>query len=587
MTSIVIARAGRYLADARGAASRAPVESACALFLAATFSWAIETRTAQPAWFEVAVVSLLVALAAWGATLLHALGAWSARRRWTVTLGTALAAAVYGTFVLDLDRGAEGWRALMLLGAFASLVFAAPGAAAATGGRTELMRTVNARVALRGAGAAIYGATLFAGLALALAAVDNLFELRLDGAIYGHVFAWIFLALVPGVVIGGLPAYVDRAHGEDRVSAVVHRMSAFLVPPLLAVYLAILLAYVGRIAVTGEMPKNLLSPMVIAAGSLAILSLLLFSPTPGARSALRWLRASPVVMLPLAALGIWSIGIRLEQYGWTEFRALRVLVLALMMALAACAALDLLRRRRFPLVAAPLALAVILAAAAAGPWSVQDISRRSQQERLAAALRDAGVDPAVPRPRDVAIAEIDASLYDEIDAGARYLRRNFGAAALPPALAAGGGDAFASYAELVGLRRAPGGDAGIGFASASLAEGSAVPDADGDSYYRVRVGPPGRGPGGGAMAIAAQDGLRLHVQLPGTRLQADLAGLERALRGRSARGGTFGAGEALLALTDELGYRAGSLLLLDVSATWDDGTFRVDHLDGIVVLGAR
>jgi 4-amino-4-deoxy-L-arabinose transferase-like glycosyltransferase len=170
-------------------------------------------------------------------------------------------------------------------------------------------------------------------------------------------------------------------------------MAAFLVPPLLVIYGAILYAYVIRIGITGEVPKNLVSPMVLAAGGLAALALLLFDPRPERGPADRALRWAPPLFLPLSVLGAAAILMRVDQYGWTEFRLLRLLLLLVMAGLAAAASLLLVRRRRFPLHVMLLVLAAALVLTASGPWGAVAVARRSQQARLDTALPDRGHRP--------------------------------------------------------------------------------------------------------------------------------------------------------------------------------------------------
>jgi hypothetical protein len=67
---------------------------------------------------------------------------------------------------------------------------------------------------LRIIGALLYCGALYVGLALALGAVNALFELDLDGSIYAHVFGWVFLALAPWIVAGGIDDYVLPVRGR-------------------------------------------------------------------------------------------------------------------------------------------------------------------------------------------------------------------------------------------------------------------------------------------------------------------------------------------------------------------------------------
>src|SRR5690606_38254938 len=189
-------------------------------------------------------------------------------RRWAVTLAGAFVIAAYAFTALDLEYEAAAWRAALLIGAALAWLIALPAAAGPSTGAVERMRRIDGRVLLRVIGAVLYGAALFAGLALALRAIDVLFELQLDGDIYAHVWGWTSFVLIPWIVLGGLRDYVRPIEQENAVAGVAQRIAIYLVPPLLAIYYLILYAYVVRIMVTQEIPKNLVSPLVLVAGGL-------------------------------------------------------------------------------------------------------------------------------------------------------------------------------------------------------------------------------------------------------------------------------------------------------------------------------
>lgn len=455
-------RATRYLGDAARGIQQAPIEVITALSIAMTFSWALEMEgQLHQSWAEFAVACVLLLAIAWTGTLLQAMGAWGGLRRWLLTLGGAVAAAIYAHTLADFQYQAEVWRAVLLIGAAVLWLIALPAFGGARDGRTERMRRVDGRVLLRVIGALLYGAALFAGLALALGAIDVLFELELNENIYAHVWGWIFFALVPWIVIGGLPDYVRPADGSSQVAGVAHRIALYLVPPLLALYGLILYAYVVRILVTGEVPKNLVSPMVLAAGGLAALALLLFDPKPGRGGLARLLRLAPPLFLPLVPLGAWALVMRVNQYGWTEFRAVRIIVLGALAVLAVAATFQLVRRRPFALHVAPVGLAAVFLLAGIGPWSALAISRDSQQDRLESALTRVDIPPGdtayAPVRPDEQEAErvVPAATYEQIRSSARYLASHFGPDALPPVLRGLGGhdDArWLDYASELALR---------------------------------------------------------------------------------------------------------------------------------------
>ncbi|HEX6695095.1 MAG TPA: hypothetical protein VF035_10395, partial [Longimicrobiales bacterium] len=256
----------RYLADTGRAFDRAPLECALTVLGAGLLSWALEDNDIGTEVVHVGVALLLAIAAAWSATLLNAMGRITDARRQAVTLAGGVAAMIYLFLSRDFDRGSEMWRAFMLLAGAVLLVFAAPSLTGDASDADLRLRRVNSRFVLRSIGIALYGLALFGGLAVAIAAVDNLFELDLNERLYGHVFIWIMVVLVPWVVIGGLDDYVRPLEEQSDLARMIYRLVSYLVPPLVALYFIILCLYVVRIGITGELPKNLVSPMVIAAG---------------------------------------------------------------------------------------------------------------------------------------------------------------------------------------------------------------------------------------------------------------------------------------------------------------------------------
>lgn len=420
-----------YLRDAAAAFQNAPAEVALAVLAAALLSYSIEYDHDIAIWMHIAVGIFISFASAWCGTLLHAMGAIDQRRRWTITIVGALAAAAYLLLIDEPLLQSENWRAFMIVAGLVALVFAAPAWVRSDHPASLRLRRINGRFLLRTIGIGLYGLALFAGLALALSAIDKLFELKLKGEIYAHTFGWIMLVLVPWVIAGGLESYVRPLNEESDVARVVQRLTAFLVPPLLVLYYIILYVYAVRIAITGELPKNLVSPMVLAAGLLTALAVILFDPLPGdARAGHRALRVAPAFFLPLVPLGIWALAARINEYGWTEFRLLRVILLALLLVLALLATAQLVRRRPFALRVIPALLGAAVVLAVVGPWNVLAASRRSQQHRLAEALRAARVDLTRPVTSDTTNRPVSRELYDRITNIGFYLQNSFGDSAI-------------------------------------------------------------------------------------------------------------------------------------------------------------
>ena len=570
-----------YVRDAEHAFHAAPVEVGLAILAAAACSYAIEKDNAAfEVWIELVISIALAFSAAWIATLLNALNVLSRKQRWWLTLVGGALAAVYFGWIVDFEITSDRWRALMLMCAAAGFTLAVPALARISEDRNLIFRRVNGRFLVRAIGIVLYGLALFAGLALALTSVDKLFELDLHGSIYAHVFAWIMLALVPWVIVGGLPDYVRPLEETSDVARAVHRLVGFLVPPLLTIYYVILYAYVIRIVVLGELPKNLVSPMVIAAGLLGALALLFFYDRNEARDAMRPLRFAPVLFLPLTVIGFWALAPRIGQYGWTEFRALRVAILGALTLLAVGGTIRIVRRQSIPLPVILVVLAATLLLSAVGPWSVLAIARRDQTSRLIESLTIAGI--RAPDGTFVSSTEkrVDNSVYDQISGSARYLKQHFGAESLEDILPseATSDHALADLSSHFGLRRTQPSMVDR-YQSAHLQAGTRVQVSPDLVVYRIGMIPPRT-----QDATAVTDSSVLRIAFDRDTFAVELLPLLREMTPVRSQDVGLPGQAAILPVLDRSGARHGSVMVLDAATDVSNDRLIMNRFEGILML---
>lgn len=623
-----------YVRDAREAFSHAPLEVLTGLLVAVTFSFAIRDR--HPEWWvRIAGPGAVALVLFFAASVLRARGALSARARWGASAAVAAAAAAYGAFGLDPDHASDFWRLACLLGAavFALTLTplargadsdaADPGASETavpdrraaerdppapgtpepgTPGRDRFWR-FNARLLARVISVGLYGAALWAALSGAVAAVTTLFELDTPGELFGDLAGGVFFALVPWVLVGGTPALV-AAPADRRTPPVVSTLGRYLFLPVLVVYVAILTAYTVKVAATGELPKNLLSPIVLLAGLFGFAGAVLVEPLlrDRAHTAVeRTVRVFPAVLLFLLPLALWAVWERRDQYGWTEFRLLRLLLLLALVVLALWGTARLVRGRA-PLLAeipAVLGATLLLGALVAGP-----LSRADQTGRLRAALAEAGMlrggryagalEPPL-RPIDTMVAAppaappakrttIPKARFERIRGTAGYLHRAHGPGALRPVF----GGAAARYPSGWDLAAAipvePGCDPAERprYVTSVLPPDVAVPGLGGGTLYRVELA--GRYTPRYAGGAAPSDSLAapLRLALAGSALEVrarlpdawsarvDLAPLVARMAGYASGCEPRGepplpAADALRPLVDARGRVRGQLLLTQVA----------------------
>jgi hypothetical protein len=590
----LLARAGR---DVRAAVAGAPVEVALAVLLAASVSISLRVVGFEP-WFPRVLAGTLLAFPlVFALSVLAFRGAIGAPARWAATAGVLALSGWYAA--ARIERGAEGewWRWVMLTVAAVLLLLLA----AAVPWRERERRAVwafGARLVASAVAIALYAAALYGLLAGAVASVVTLFELPRPDHLYADLAGVVFLALAPILLVGGIGRMVAPA-GEG-VPVLVAALGRWLWAPALVVYLAILYAYALKVAVTGELPSNLLSPLVIAAGLIGLLGAWMLEPvhaSPEHRGLSLLARLVPALLIPLVPLALWGLGARLGAYGWTEFRYLRLAVVVAIAVLAVAGTVRLARRRPPLLAAVPLVLAAALLAAAMGPWSALAVSRRDQTARLRAAVGEAGLDPArVPFAEPVAV---DSAVHQRISEGARYLTTVHGVDALrrvfpnapdtlPPGAQMGGA---------LGLRaECP---ETVGRVTAQLSWERAVPGVAGGAVRQVQL-PVGAERSfevaGGTLALRL-DGESVHARGEGWTARGDLeriAGPHQARAAATCPGGehpersilrelSLEGEEALVPLLDGDGRLRAQLLVTTIAVGGPDPRDPEPRAPGILV----
>lgn len=331
-----------------------PVLSAAGLGLSGTLAVALTAERYQwrPALRWGALTAVLGLLAVWYVVApTEPTSEWGARLA-LLLLGTHLAVAA-GPYLSELRRQAD------------------------TPGFWRYNETLFLRILTAG----LYSGVLFAGCALALVSVENLFFVDIKPRVYADLFVvlgsifntWFFLAGVP----------CDFAALEQEISYPkgLKVFTQFVLLPLVVLYLGILYAYLGRILLLQALPQGWVSLLVLALAVAGIFALLLIHPIRHAAEN-TWIRTFGrwfyLALFPLLGLLAVAISTRIRAYGITEERYF-VLVLAVWLF---GIALYFLVRRGQGIIWIPASLAVVALLAAGGPWGAFAVARRSQLNQL-------------------------------------------------------------------------------------------------------------------------------------------------------------------------------------------------------------
>jgi hypothetical protein len=287
----------------------------------------------------------------------------------------------------------------------------------------------NKTLLLRFLTAAVFSAVLFVGLAVATAALDQLFGVDVDPDTYGRLWFAIVFIFNTWFFLGGVPEDLAALEGSDEYPRGLKVFAQYVLVPLVTVYLAILMAYLVKVVATQDWPSGWIGYLVSSVAAAGILALLLVHPVRE-RAENRWVatyaRWFYIVLLPAIVMLWMAIWQRVDQYGITEPRYFLTI---LSIWLAGIAVHSTLRGSR-KIVLIPTTLCALALATFFGPWSAYAVSRRSQTARLEGVLvrNEMLVDGAV-RP-----AAGDLSFEDrrEISAALRYLVATHGTGTIEP-----------------------------------------------------------------------------------------------------------------------------------------------------------
>lgn len=228
---------------------------------------------------------------------------------------------------------------------------------------------------------AIYSATIFIGLVIAIVCLDKLFNLHIKEDIYGQLWFMVVGIFNTWFFLGGVPAHIPLLESKDDYPKGLKIFTQFILIPLVVLYYIILYLYMAKIIVTWNLPVGWLSSFIIGASLLGILTLLLVYPLRG-RSEYGWIKSYAknfyLALLPLVVLMAVAIFRRVSDYGITVERYFVLLFTVWLFYIS----LKFLRRPDTQIRVIPTSMCILIVMATFGPLSAVNVSSRSQLSRL-------------------------------------------------------------------------------------------------------------------------------------------------------------------------------------------------------------
>lgn len=229
--------------------------------------------------------------------------------------------------------------------------------------------------------AALYAAVLFGGLAVALVAIDGLFNVDIRWNIYVTVFAVIAAGFSPVFFLAGIPADFAQLDEDSSYPKGLKIFTQFVLIPLMTIYLAILLFYEIKIIINWSLPKGLVSSLIIGYAVFGILSLLLVYPMKE-KEGNSWIKLFSkffyIMLVPLIVLLLLAVWKRVGPYGITESRYILVMLALWLSGIT----IYFLISKHQNIKVIPVSLAILTLLAVYGPQSASGVSKYSQMARL-------------------------------------------------------------------------------------------------------------------------------------------------------------------------------------------------------------
>jgi MFS family permease len=273
----------------------------------------------------------------------------------------------------------------------------------------------------------IWAGALMAGISIALASIDFLFNITIDEERYMEIWFTLVGIFSPLFFLSRLPKKPHALDTKKPYPKEVRLFSQFVLVPLVTVYFLILYAYTARILLTSAWPEGQLAWMILGFSFLGVLTYLALYPL---REKTAWVRNFGtglfVAMIPQTGMLFWALSFRLRDYGFTENR---YFVLVFGFWLLAIGIYYLVAKVK-DIRVIPITVFIIAVVASVGPWGAFSVSERSQVDRLEGILVSNGLlqDGLYVRA-SVELTEEDEIQINEI---VRYLTQNHGLDEIEP-----------------------------------------------------------------------------------------------------------------------------------------------------------
>lgn len=274
--------------------------------------------------------------------------------------------------------------------------------------------------------AGVFSQLFFAGVAAAIGAVDTLFDVSVPDETWGSAWTLIVGLFATTFFLSRVPTKEELAVGEEVAYLKELKIFSFFVLfPLTVAYFVILYLYAATNLSFTEWPEALISYMIIGFSVVGIVAHAFLYPLIRKRAWVLWfVRLLYVAVIPQVAVLFWSVGVRINAYGWTDNRYFIVLFGLWLLAVAIYFLVD----KKKQLLVVPVSLFFVMTIPTLGPWSAFAVSQSSQLDRFESLATEAGL--LVDGQTVDSTTETDGNLEKSINSVVNYLVTTHGAQVL-------------------------------------------------------------------------------------------------------------------------------------------------------------
>ena len=228
----------------------------------------------------------------------------------------------------------------------------------------------------------ILSIVLYAGISVALLAIDKLFSFDIEGKRYAQLVFLVIGLFGVNYFLSQIPKNPStlKPHVYTKVETI---FTKYILGFLVAAYFLILYAYTFKILITLEWPKGFLAWIIIAFCSVAVWTYLFWTPLWSEKTQKLKKFFFIAILLQTVMLGV-ALNIRVSSYAWTEHRYM-IAIFGIWLFFISLYFL-LAKQPRYKWLFMSLSLVVLISQV--GPLSSYEISKKSQQNRLKSVIEN-------------------------------------------------------------------------------------------------------------------------------------------------------------------------------------------------------